>query len=121
MVTDIVDLRVAKAGLVGFLDVADAAVSLSEVPTLDLAGAGEAGVMLSLFLASPEVALLGGPLDEDIVGRALRAAMLTVEGLALLVVGFSADFGGLTVFIRAPICLSIDAAVRRVDLRSFVD
>lgn len=116
-----VDLRVAKVGLVSLMTAAGAEESLSDTTILDLAVAGEAGIVLSLFLASPDVTVLMVPLDEIAVGRAFRAAVLTLEGLALLVVGLSVDFVGLTLPARAPFCLSIDAAVPSVDRRSVDD
>lgn len=116
-----VDLRVAKVGLVSLVTEGCADESLSDTATLDLAVADEAGIVLSLFLASPDVAVFMVPLDEIAVGRALRAAVLTLEGFALLVVGLSVDFVGLTLPARAPFCLSIDAAVPSVDRRSVDD
>ena len=108
-----VDLRVPRAGLAGFRDADDSVFSVSEAITLFFAGAGEAGMVLNLFLASPDVAVAVVPLVEDAIGRALRA-VVAVFGLALLVVGLSADFAGLTVFARVPICLSIGAVEARI-------
>lgn len=116
-----VDLRVAKVGLVRLMTAAGAEESLSDPTTLDLAVAGEAGIVLSLFLASPDVTVPMVPLDEIGVGRAFRAAVLTLEGLALLVVGLSVDFVGLALPARAPFSLSIDAALPSVDRRSVDD
>lgn len=115
------DLRVDKVGLVSLMTAAGADESLSDATTLDLAVAGEAGIVLSLFFGSPDVAVLKVPLDEIAVGRALRAAVVTLEGLALLVVGLSVDFVGLRLPARAPFCLSIDAAVPSIDRRSVDD
>lgn len=118
MVTDMVDLRVVKAGLVSFVSfvgAVDAAVSLSDATTVDFTAAREAGMMLSLFLASPEADVLVVPLNENAVGLVLRVAVLIVEGLALLVVGCSADFVGLAVLARVPSCLSTEAGVPRAD------
>lgn len=116
-----VDLRVAKVGLVSLMTAAGAEESLSDTTRLDLALAGEAGIVLSLFLASPDVTVFMVPLDEIAVGRAVRAAVPTLKGLALLVVGLSVDFVGLTLPARAPFCLSIDAAVPSVDRGSVDD
>lgn len=111
-------MRVIKVGLIGFVAAVGAADSLSDATTLDFAEAGEAAIVPSLFLASPEVAVLVVPLDEIAASRTLRAPVPTVEGLALLVVGLSADFVGLTLPARAPFRLSVDAAVPMVDRRS---
>lgn len=115
------DLRVAKVGLVSLMTAAGAEESLSDTTTLYLAVAGEAGIVLSLFFASPDATVSMVPLDEIAVDRAVRAAVPKLEGLALLVVGLSVDFVGLTLPARAPFCLSIDAAVPSVDRRSVDD
>ena len=93
--TDIVDLRLCNAGLVAF-EVAGAIVGC-RVLFSGFTGAGDAGMVLSLFLI---ISALGTPPADEAVGRIPLGVLCILVGRELLVVDLNTDFVGLMVPVR---------------------
>ncbi len=95
-----VDLRFSKTGLVSFAG--GEAIEVTVVVVSGLGGAGEAGMVLSLFLAG---STLAGPAEEEAVGRWLLGVLCILLGRDPLVADLSPNFMGLVLFILPDVAL----------------
>lgn len=97
------DFRVPKYGLTDCVEVGGESGGPEETDS-GLRGAGEAGIVLSLFLRASNALAPLTPLAEDVIGRVLWDPEASF-GRKLLVVDLRAVFVGLSVFCR------VDAAL----------
>ena len=123
MVTDIVDFRAPSAGLTGFAGVDFGAASWDGGVASDVPGAGDAGMVLNLFLIGSNADIRFAALSEVVARRLFRGVLDTGVGLALFVAGFKAVFVGLLALVRlaGKGFLSVLALPPRVDRRSSDD
>lgn len=103
------DFRVPNRGLTEFVEVGGESGGPEETDS-GLRGAGEAGIVLSLFLRASNALAPLTPLAEDARGRVPWEVLEARFGRKLLVVGLRAVFVGLSVFCRvdAPLLSALE-------------
>lgn len=109
------DFRVPKCGLRDFVEVGGESGGPEETDS-GLRGAGEAGIVLSLFLRASNALAPPMPLAEDEIGRVPWEPEARL-GRKLLVVGLRAVFVGLSVFCRLDAALLSALELELKDVR----